>query len=91
MTEHLWEYTYDEQNSEVHIYASDGSEINNSPVDVSTGDAEFVYPDDITIAITKELQQEVNSNQQAGDVVISDYAMEIIAVLAAPQQLIQRQ
>lgn len=92
MTEHIWTYTHDESNQEVHLYNSNSNEINKSPVDVSGGDANLEIPGDIIGNVALELQKEVNDNQQAGnEIIITDYAMECIQVLAAPERFIEKQ
>lgn len=92
MTKHIWTYTYDKQNNEVHLYNSNSNEINKSPVDVSGGGLGVEIPGDIIGNIALELQKEVNDNQQAGnEIIVTDYAMECIQVLAAPERLIQKQ
>lgn len=91
MTSQLWTYSYDKQNSQVRLYNSNSNEIYNSPVDVSGGDQELNVPGDFIQNVALELQKEVNDNQQAGnEIIITDYAMECIQVLAAPERSIHK-
>lgn len=77
-----WEYEIASDNSEVRIYGKDGTEINNSPVLLD--EAGSVMPDDVMPAIEQELKDEIERADNAGERLLSPYAIDIIIVLSNP-------